>query len=338
MNKNTKLDSLFDKSGLPSYEQNQAQETKFTLWITGQEIQQIPIKLLCDFPDTPFPLYTGERKADMVDSIKKYGIIQPLILREKGEKLEILSGHNRKYCALLAKLVSVPAIVKHDMTDEDAYQYVLESNLIQRSFSELKHSEKATILSHEHSKLFSQGKRNDIIRELETLEQTSNPTVPTFDQVGQKLNTHEKISKNYGLSRTNVVRYLRIIHLINPLKRRLDDDELAFTVAVALSFLRKEEQELLEKHIELNNFIITSKKTIKLKDFSKTNQLDEVDIYNILNGEDFRMTEKEKAPDIRIPQKVLIKYFSNAKSKKEIHDTIEKALEFYNSNQTKDKG
>lgn len=112
--------------------------------------------------------------------------------------------------------------------------------------------------------------------------------------VGQKLNTHEKISKNYGLSRTNIVRYLRINQLIEGLKKRLDDEELPFTVAVTLSFLKEKEQELLEKNIALNHFLINTKKANKLKDLSKRNELDEVNLYNILNGEVFsyvRFTE-----------------------------------------------
>lgn len=142
MSKNNKLESLFNENDFKPYDADNFEETKIRRWNSGQEILQIPIKLLCDFPKNPFPLYTGERKEDMVESIKKYGIIQPLILRENEKKLEILSGHNRKYCALLAKMLSVPAIIKHDITDEDAYRYVIESNLMQRSFSELKYSEK----------------------------------------------------------------------------------------------------------------------------------------------------------------------------------------------------
>lgn len=155
-------------------------------------------------------------------------------------------------------------------------------------------------MAHEHSKLFSQGKRNDIIRELKFLEQTSNPQLASFRQVGERKNSNQIIAKNYNLSARNVSRYLRITHLTNPLKKRLDNEELPFTVAVSLSFLKQEEQESLEKHIILNNFSINTKKANKLKAFSQMNQLDEADLYNILTGEDFKMLGKEKMPDIRI--------------------------------------
>lgn len=83
----------------------------------------------------------------------------------------------------------------------------------------------------------------------------------------------------------------------------MDEGELLFTVAVTLSFSKKKEQELLEKNIALNCFLINIKKANKLKELSKRGELDEVSLYNILNGEVFSML------DIRISLKIIKKYF-----------------------------
>jgi len=84
--------------------------------------------------------------------------------------MEILSGHNRVNAAKLARLETVPAIMLENVSDAEAWIYVVEANLMQRSFSDMPHTEKAAVIAIQHSKLFSQGKRNDILAELKTLE------------------------------------------------------------------------------------------------------------------------------------------------------------------------
>ena len=116
-----------------------------------------------------FHLYEGERLQDMVQSIKEHGVLNPVIVRKLGKEYEMLSGHNRANAAKLAGLTEVPAIVKADLPDEEAYVYVIETNRMQRSFNDLMPSEKAAVMAAHYDKVCCQGKRNDIIRELELL-------------------------------------------------------------------------------------------------------------------------------------------------------------------------
>lgn len=95
----------------------------------------------------------------MVESIKEYGVITPLIVRPKEYgKYEILSGHNRANSAKIAGLTKVPVVIKEELTDEEAMLIVTETNLMQRAFSELSHSEKARILTERHCAIKYQGK------------------------------------------------------------------------------------------------------------------------------------------------------------------------------------
>ncbi len=136
----------------------------------GISIQEIPIGSIDYFSDHPFRLYDGERLEDMVDSVRTHGILTPVIVRRIGSRYEMLAGHNRMNAAKLAGLDTIPAIVKDDVSDEDAYVYVIETNLMQRSFSDFLPSEKAAILKTRYETIKSQGKRNDIIREIAELE------------------------------------------------------------------------------------------------------------------------------------------------------------------------
>ena len=123
------------------------------------------------YPNHPFRLYSGERLEDMVASVSNYGILIPMIARSKDNgRYEMLAGHNRMNAGMLAGLDEGDFIIKENLSDDEAWMYVIETNVMQRSFADMLPSEKAAVVTLRHSKMFSQGKRNDIIAELKMLE------------------------------------------------------------------------------------------------------------------------------------------------------------------------
>ena len=98
----------------------------------------LSISTLVPYSNHPFKLYEGARFADMVKSIKENGVLLPIIVRPlEDEKFEILSGHNRVTAAKETGLTEIPAIVRDDLSNEEARLIVTETNLIQRSFAEI---------------------------------------------------------------------------------------------------------------------------------------------------------------------------------------------------------
>lgn len=133
-------------------------------------LELLPVKSIKPFHEHPFHLYEGERLEDMIASIKEHGVLNPVIVQKVENGYEMLSGHNRLNAAKLAGLKEVPAIVKTGLSEEEAYVYVIETNLMQRSFSDLLISEKAAVLKARYEKGTCRGKRNDIVREIARLE------------------------------------------------------------------------------------------------------------------------------------------------------------------------
>ena len=82
----------------------------------------------------------------------------------------MLAGHNRQNAGKLVGLKEIPAIVKENLPDDEAYVYVIETNLMQRSFTDLSVSEKAAVLAERYDKVLYQRKRDEIITELKELE------------------------------------------------------------------------------------------------------------------------------------------------------------------------
>ena len=298
-------------------------------------IKTIVFDKIRPFKNHPFHLYKDERLEDLVESIRSNGILIPMIVRTveddpEGYLYEMLAGHNRLNGARVAGLLEGPCIVKDGLSDEEALMYVIETNVIQRSFTDMLTSEKAAVLAMSHSKMFAQGKRNDIIEELLNLE---NPEYMRQDEtcapVGHKLKTRDKVGIEYGLSKNTVARLLRVEKLLTSLKERVDLNEISLRCAVDLSYLIETEQEEVSKVLSENDFKVDMKKSEMLRSYSANSKLNEKTIYLILSGEINKKPKASTSPSIKIKQKVYAKFFSSETKASEIEKIVEEALELY---------
>ena len=291
-------------------------------------VQQIPCDQLHPYHDHKFELYTGERLDDMVESIRENGVLSPIIVQPDGNGYEILIGHNRWNASKLAGLPTVPAIVKTGLTDEEALTFVVESNLMQRGFDNLRISEQAAVIALRHSEMFSQGKRNDIIRELALLE-NPNADISTLTPVESKLDSGKAVGAEYGLSKGSVIRLIRIDKLINELKALVDSGELSIRAGVELSFLSEDTQTIIAECAEDSKIDMKTAKKLREAADSEGNIAPDT-VHAILYGEDTEPKAKPKS--VKISNDTYTKYFGNDEKPKEITDTIEKALAFYFAN------
>ena len=219
------MDDLFDfktKEDLSQPEQENG----------GTGITEMDFAVMEPLPNHKFKLYTGQRLWDMVDSIREFGILEPLIVWVHDGKNTILSGHNRQNAGSIAGLTKGPVIIRENLTYEDAILIATETNLRQRSFDDLSPSEKAYCLKQHYDAIKSQGRRNDLIKEI---EEFVNPHETgkngTSLENPKKSDAGAAVSEEYGLSKDRIARYLRIATLITPLLDCLDAKTLGFEAA-----------------------------------------------------------------------------------------------------------
>ncbi len=277
---------------------------------TGNGLQNLPVDKIEPFHDHPFHLYEGERLDDMVESIREHGVLNPVIVRKKGGGYEMLSGHNRQNAAKTAGLSEIPAIVKEGLSDEEAYVYVIETNVIQRSFTDLAPSEKAAVLSARYEKVISQGRRNDILQEIEE--------IGTCGHDVHKSKSRDGIGEEYGMTGRNIARYMRVDKLIRPFKDRLDAGELTLTAAVELSYLSEDEQTIVVK----KDAAVNEKAAKAIR--AAAGKLTEEKLEDILHP--VKASAPAKAVSVKIPAEAEEKYFSGMKAK-ERTDLVMKALD-----------
>ena len=262
-------------------------------------LRMLSIKKIRPFHNHPFHLYEGERLEDMVASVREYGILNPVIVQEIDGGYEMLSGHNRMNAAKLVGLKEIPAIVKTDLSEEEAYVYVIETNLMQRSFSDLLISEKAAVLKARYEKESCQGRRNDIIEEIARMEGKELPA--TCGHGDQRLNTRDMIGKEYELSGSSVGRLLKLNDLIKPFKDMVDRGALYTKVALQLAFLPEEEQDMVFRVMNEEKTKITSEMVANLRSHSGSLTEAKIKIYLSKNP------IKKKC--YKVPARIVEKYF-----------------------------
>ena len=261
-------------------------------------VQMLSPDKLLPFEQHPFQVREDESLEELMESIRCYGVLSPLLARPKGERYELVSGHRRRLAAQKLGLEAVPVLVR-EMSDDEAVILMVDSNL-QREH--LLPSEKAFAYKMKLDALKHQGKA-------------------TLDQVGPKWSTQE-IGKESNDSMTQVKRYIRLTNLVPPLLKLVDEGGIAFSPAVELSYLTKEEQAELWDLIEQEDATPSLSQAIRMKQLSRMAKLTPEVIYAIISEE--KPNQKEQ---LRIKTESLKRYFPSHYSTQQMEEAILKLLE-----------
>lgn len=260
---------------------------------------------ISDFPNHPFKVKQDEAMAEMVDSVKQYGVLVPALVRPKADSgYEMVAGHRRKCAATLAGITEMPCIVRN-LTDDEATIIMVDSNLQRETILP---SEKAFAYKMKLEAMKRQGQRSDL---------TSTPLV-------SKSRSNEELGQKNGDSREQVRRFIRLTELIPSVLDMVDSGKIAFRPAVELSYLSKEQQQSLYDTMECEDCTPSLAQAIKMKEFSRDGKLTEEVILSIMQEEKPNQREQFKMPKERIS-----KYFAPGTPAQKIEDTIIKALELY---------
>lgn len=276
-----------------------------------EKVRVIPIQYFDDFPGHPFNVKMDEEMKALIESIKEFGILTPLIARKtQQERYEIIAGHRRKFAAKKLGILELPVILR-DMTRDEAIIAMVDSNLHRERILP---SEKAYAYKMKAEAKNRQGRRSDL----------------TLTPVVSKLRTSEEIGSDNGDSREQVRRYIRLTYLIKDLLRLVDDGRIAFRPAVEISYLTVNEQKDLFETIGSEEATPSLAQAIEMKKLSQKNKLNIDIIFSILTEQKPNQIEK-----IKIPATKFEKYFSRGTSQAQIETIIFKALDEYYARRNK---
>ena len=262
-------------------------------------ISQLPPDKLSPFEKHPYQVREDAAMDELVESIRVHGILSPLLARPKGEGYELVSGHRRRLAAQKLGLPTVPVLMR-EMTDDEAVILMVDSNLQREN---LLPSEKAFAYKMKLEAMKHQGKA-------------------TSRQVVGKLESADEVGQGNGESGRTIQRYIRLTNLVPPLLQMVDDGRIAFSPAVELSYLARDEQAELWDLIGREDATPSLSQALRMKKLSREGGLTAEKLYAILTEE--KPNQKEQ---VRIKTESLRKYFPRNYSAQQMEREILKLLE-----------
>ena len=254
----------------------------------NEQVQQIPLSEIRPFKNHPFKVADDELMQQTIDSIMQVGVLNPAIIRPAPEGgYEMVAGHRRLHAADLAGLKTIPAIVRN-LDDDEAVILMVDSNLQRETISPM---ERAQAYKMKLEALKHQGKRVDL----------------TCDQVGHKLDSKksiQKVAEDAGESKTQVQRYIRLTELLPEVQKKVDSKEIAFSPAVELSYLTRDEQKQFLDAMDYSQNTPSLSQAQRLKKLSREGKCTKEAMRSIMSEE-----KKEEQERITLSSDTLRKYF-----------------------------
>lgn len=281
------------------------------------KIRVIPIAEIDEFPDHPFKVLLDEDMEQLVESIKRNGVMTPATVRLKEDgRYELISGHRRKKACEIAGLETLKCEVK-ELSRDEAIIVMVESNL-----------QRSTILPSE--KAFAYKMRLEAMK-----RQAGRPPKENSSPVGTHLRSDAELAEKVGESRNQIQRYIRLTELVPEILQMVDERQIAFRPAVEISYLSDEQQYSLLEAMQYNDATPSLAQAIKMKKFMQDGKLTDEVIQSIMQEEKPNQREKPAFRDERIT-KLIPKSVPRGRES----DFVVKALEFYNRylQRNKDRG
>ncbi len=273
-----------------------------------EKIEELELSLLDTFKNHPFKVINNEDLSKLKESINVNGVLEPIIVRKKDDRYEIISGHRRKYASELLGLKTIPCIIR-DMTDDEATIYMVDSNMHRETILP---SEKAKAYKMKLDALSHQGK--------------------SLGQLVPKQDSRDKVGEEAGESGRQVNRFIRLNELIPELLDKVDNKEIAFNPAVEISYLTKSEQEMLLEAMDYSDATPSHAQTIILKKLSQDGKLTNEKIMDMMSEEKPNQKSKIKISEDKlksaIPKSVRVDNYE---------DFIFKAIDYYSKHLEKAK-
>lgn len=306
MKRSAKKIKLASVDDLFSTEESRADENR-------EKIVEIPLTELFPFKDHPFKVIDNEAMFDTAESVKQYGVLVPAIARPRDEGgYELVAGHRRKRACELAKIDTMPVIVRN-LDDDAAIIIMVDSNLQRENILP---SERAFAYKMKLDAIKNQGARNDL----------------TSRQVVGKLETADLVGKESGDSGRQIQRYIRLTHLIPEILSMVDEKKIAFNPAVELSFLKNEEQTDLLDAMDMEQATPSLSQAQRLKKFSNEGKLT-LEVMSAIMSEE----KKGDLDKVTLTGDKLKKYFPKSYTPKQMEETIMKLLEGWHKKRTRDQ-
>ena len=258
----------------------------------------IAVSKLRPFEENPYQIRDDAEMDALVESVREYGVLTPLIVRpiENTDEYEVISGHRRLHAAQKAGITEIPALI-YALDRDAAAIAVVDSNLHREHILP---SEKAFAYKLKRDAIAHQG---------------------TSRQFGEKWSVAQ-ISDSANESERQIHRYIRLTHLIPEFLEKMDKGEIALSVGVELSFLGEQSQRRVLEQCAANDCTPSYSQAWRMHRAEREGKLTTAVIQAIMSEE--KANQKAR---LKIPMERIRKYFPQNYTAAQIEDAVVKLCE-----------
>ena len=268
---------------------------------------------ISDFPNHPFKVKQDEAMAEMVDSVKQYGVLVPALVRPKADGgYEMVAGHRRKCAATLAGITEMPCIVRN-LTDDEATIIMVDSNL-----------QRENILPSERAKAYKM--------KMEAIKRQGARTDLTSPKISAKFRSDDEVGQDAGVSGDTIRNYIALTQLVPELQQMVDEKKIALSPAYQIAALTPKEQGLLLETIDSEQASPSLSQAQRMKKLSQSGELNEDTMLSIMMEQ-----KKPEKNDITLSGEKLRKYFPRSYTPFQIENTIFKLLDAWQKKRQRDQ-
>lgn len=279
-----------------------------------ERVQYLSLDELVPFKNHPFKVIDDESMLRTTESIAEYGVLTPLVVRpvENGT-FEIISGHRRAHAAALACETKVPVLIR-EMDDDAAVCLMVDSNL-----------QRESILPSERAWAYKM--------KMEAMKrQAGRPSKENVSQVGTNKRTDQIMAEEFGESRNQIQRYIRLTNLIPELLDMVDQKQISFNPAVELTYLKPEEQEIFKDAMEWVQAAPSLSQAQRLKKMSQEGSFTKDSVFEVMSE-----VKKGEVDRVTLRNEQLRKYFPKSYSTQQMQDVIFKLLDQWMKKRQRDQ-
>ena len=244
-------------------------------------ITTLKVSEIHPFEGHPFNVKDDKDMMDLVDSVKKFGVLEPVVvIPRKAGGYEMVSGHRRRRACELAGITTMPVIVRQLDRDEAVISMV-DANLKRENISPM---EKARAYAMKLEAMKHKAGRR-------TKEE-----VAAMEAAGKKpMRADEELAQQTGESRSNIQKLVRLNSLTPELQQMVEEKKLPVHTAADLSYLKKEEQTAVADAIKKEDKVPSGSQAVELKKASQEGKLTTEKIEKAVAP-----TKREETPPLKI--------------------------------------
>lgn len=272
-------------------------------------VEKISMSLIDPFPHHPFYVLDDSEMIELIESIRKNGLITPIIVRPKGDRYELISGHRRKrayeylgYAEIACSIINA--------SDDEAVIMMVDSNC-QRT--KLLPSERAFAYKMKLDAMKRQGRRTDL-------------TSAQLAQKSANKTSRQILAEQEGQSQDQIRRYIRLTNLVSELLEFVDLERIKLCPAVELSYLDEEAQRDVVDQIDETGSFPSHTQTIRMRKMFEQGKLNYELVKKIMSEE-----KPNQKPKYKFSYEKLSAYIPKELHNNQAEAFVIEALRYYTS-------